>query len=160
MELDLERQPCGRGSIDISGTCELGIVENAPATVEVTGTLTVDNLESRLLVNGVLDASGHSCCDRCLQGFRLNFDVAIDVVVLRDTESSEGEGDTWVIQQKTGIVDLTGVVREAASLAMPAKLVCRENCRGSCSGCGADLNQEDCRCRDKDVDPRWAGLPD
>jgi uncharacterized protein len=38
------------------------------------------------------------------------------------------------------------------------KLLCNENCKGICAGCGADLNTELCKCPEKPADPRWEKL--
>jgi uncharacterized protein len=41
-------------------------------------------------------------------------------------------------------VDLTEVLRDLIMLALPGKHLCREDCRGLCPVCGADLNVQDC----------------
>ena len=56
-----------------------------------------------------------------------------------------------------GAVDLSELARETFILNMPSKTLCREDCRGLCSGCGVNLNYEKCRCK-KEVDPRLAAL--
>ena len=53
---------------------------------------------------------------------------------------------------------LADVVAEQVHLALPMKVVCREECRGFCPGCGANLNREACRCGPRAVDPRLAPL--
>jgi len=53
---------------------------------------------------------------------------------------------------------LADVVAEQVHLALPMKVVCREECRGFCPGCGASLNREACRCGPRAVDPRLAPL--
>jgi uncharacterized protein len=57
-------------------------------------------------------------------------------------------------------LDLTDLVREAVVLDYPRFLLCSEDCRGLCPGCGADLNEEACRCASNAVDPRWSKLID
>lgn len=47
------------------------------------------------------------------------------------------------------IVDLTEDIREDVLLAIPDRFKCSEDCRGLCPGCGADLNEEPCRCKKK-----------
>jgi uncharacterized protein len=36
--------------------------------------------------------------------------------------------------------------------------LCREDCKGLCQSCGADLNAGLCSCEQGEVDPRWAAL--
>ena len=83
----------------------------------------------------------------------------VDLMVLRDTHSDETEGETVLILQRDGEVDLSESLREFAALAYPQTTVCREDCRGLCATCGADLNDGPCGCVEEPVDPRWEGLP-
>jgi uncharacterized protein len=55
-------------------------------------------------------------------------------------------------------IDATQVVQDQVLLALPAKAVCREDCRGLCPRCGINLNREVCRCESETVDPRLAVL--
>jgi uncharacterized protein len=50
-------------------------------------------------------------------------------------------------------------VHDAFALAVPAKILCREDCRGLCPVCAANLNEagEDHR-HEREPDPRWAKL--
>ena len=57
----------------------------------------------------------------------------------------------------TGIV--TDLLREELLLSQPTKPVCKEDCKGICAGCGAELNSEPCTCP-PEVDPRWDALKD
>jgi uncharacterized protein len=49
---------------------------------------------------------------------------------------------------------------EEFSLALPAHPLCREDCKGLCPVCGANLNRETCLCRRTGDDPRLARLRD
>jgi uncharacterized protein len=56
-------------------------------------------------------------------------------------------------------LDLRGWVRDALALALPAQIVCDEECRGLCSICGENLNlASDEHRHDPPLDPRWAKL--
>ena len=54
-------------------------------------------------------------------------------------------------------LDLDGLLTDVFFLSLDSKNLCKEDCRGLCPGCGADLNVEPCRCK-KETDPRLAGL--
>ena len=82
----------------------------------------------------------------------------VEIMVLRNVDTDEGEGDSMVLRQASGEVDLTEALRESLVLAYPAATICRDDCKGICSQCGADLNKGACNCEEDDVDPRWAGL--
>jgi uncharacterized protein len=49
---------------------------------------------------------------------------------------------------------LEDVLREQVLLALPMKTVCRDDCRGLCPQCGANLNLQACSCAPP-ADPHW-----
>jgi len=53
---------------------------------------------------------------------------------------------------------LEDVLREQVLLAVPLKVICREDCRGLCPQCGKNLNVEQCGCAEAPDDPRWSAL--
>ena len=76
----------------------------------------------------------------------------------RTTESdddAEDEEDTFYIEDD--LFDLEPVLRDAVVLALPLQPVCREDCPGLCSECGARLADDPDHHHDA-VDMRWAAL--
>jgi uncharacterized protein len=55
-------------------------------------------------------------------------------------------------------IDLDPIVREQVLLALPMSAVCREDCEGLCAQCGQNLNEKQCGCEQKVIDPRLAPL--
>ncbi len=55
-------------------------------------------------------------------------------------------------------LQLEDVIREQVLLAVPLKVICREECKGLCPHCGANWNLEQCSCEDPVEDPRWSAL--
>ena len=49
------------------------------------------------------------------------------------------------------------IIRTVFVLNMDSRLLCSEDCKGICGGCGKNLNHETCVCQ-KEIDPRLAGL--
>ena len=68
---------------------------------------------------------------------------------LDDTEIAFFEGD--------GLF-LADILAEQVNLAIPMKVICRSDCRGLCPHCGANLNNEECRCEKHASDSRLAPL--
>jgi uncharacterized protein len=56
------------------------------------------------------------------------------------------------------VLDVGAWARDAYALALPAQVVCRENCAGLCPLCGADLNADPEHAHEPEPDPRWAKL--
>ena len=44
------------------------------------------------------------------------------------------------------IIDIGDLVRDIIISAQPTKHLCKEDCKGLCSVCGANLNKTDCGC--------------
>ena len=55
-------------------------------------------------------------------------------------------------------IDLTDLVREQILLDLPTQILCREDCKGLCQKCGANLNEVNCNCAENETDPRWSAL--
>jgi uncharacterized protein len=107
--------------------------------------LLVQLLGSELLVRGSLRQRLACVCVRCAADFRSE---AVDNEFATSVEISDG----------TDFIDLTEEAREAIILAFPGYPVCREDCKGLCMTCGADLNKAACKCRGTGQDNRWAAL--
>jgi len=54
---------------------------------------------------------------------------------------------------------LEDALREQVLLALPLKVICREDCKGLCPHCGKNLNVAACGCAEPN-DPRWSALKD
>lgn len=87
-------------------------------------------------------------CFRCLVVYELPLRATFDAVC-RLGDGDHGDGIVCV-DPRNPVVDLGPLVREALLLEVPMTRVCRPDCAGLCPGCGADLNQETCRCRPGD----------
>lgn len=55
-------------------------------------------------------------------------------------------------------IDLTPLVQDQALLALPQKVICRDDCLGLCPRCGKNLNRESCQCQKRIIDPRFEPL--
>lgn len=100
----------------------------------------------RILLGGHLEGTARVECRRCLTD--LTVPVSDDVHLLFAEEGDEEveDPDVYVYDPRARELDLRPAVREQWLLAVPAYAVCREDCKGLCPHCGADLNTEACRC--------------
>ncbi len=114
-----------------------------------------------LVVQGTVEGAVPLECSRCLaryrQGLRESFRVVLEPAGLRqpaDPEAaqalmrdglclSEDVGSGWFRGDE---IDMGPFFQQVVSLALPLKPLCREECKGLCSRCGADLNQGPCGC--------------
>jgi uncharacterized protein len=77
-----------------------------------------------------------------------------------DRPGSGDELDSPYVHDET--LDLASWARDAFALAIPAKILCKEDCAGLCPVCAADLNDLDParpeHHHETALDPRWAKL--
>ncbi len=92
-------------------------------------------------------------CMRCLED--AGHVVQVDA---REVDQPGGGEDLRSPYLEEGRLDLTAWARDALALALPAQIVCREDCRGLCSVCGANLNEDPEHAHEAEPDPRWAAL--
>ena len=95
-------------------------------------------------------------CDRCAADVKLPFEVKMEHGLVSSLNDEENDDYILVEDMRLDIEELTS---EDIYLALPGKILCKEDCKGVCMTCGADLNDGPCGC-EKAVDPRWAGLID
>jgi len=93
-------------------------------------------------------------CMRCLKPAR-----PVVEVQAREIDSPAGGEDLESPYVHDETLDLRGWARDAFALALPLKILCREDCLGLCPECAADLNEAGPEHHhDPAPDPRWAKL--
>ena len=130
----------------------------------VTLDLLVRKGGSQYRLSGRIQGDLELDCSRCLEPFRLEVGVDVDLLYL---PASENRGDAEVRIEEEDLstafyrdeeIDLRHLVQEQFQLVLPMKPLCRTDCRGLCTVCGGNRNAVPCQCVDTWEDPRLAGL--
>ena len=79
-------------------------------------------------------------CDRCLKEFKREYNYRFSHILVRSINS---ESDEYIVCRDNAL-DLNELAVSDILLSLPSKILCREDCRGLCFVCGADLNEGDC----------------
>jgi uncharacterized protein len=112
--------------------------------------------------DGSCSAAMEGTCARCLESFTLPLAAPFEFVLTRAQAldgAQELHTDDLALSYYDGDeIDLGPLVGEQAILALPTRAVCREDCKGLCPSCGANLNDETCACKPAPADPRLAIL--
>ena len=117
----------------------------------------IDKIETLFRVKLSLSTRAKGICDRCLEEFPIEF--AGDIEQLYQIGHSELDGDEIeILPDDARNIDLTGAIHEMVVLGQPIRTLCREDCKGLCAHCGANLNSEDCGCSTDAIDPRLEKL--
>ncbi len=117
----------------------------------VRGVLEVEKTGEKLTVRGSLSATARLECVRCLAEFDLPIQAPLEVFAERAgsgrrREEEALERDDYMKFHDGRQLDLREDARELLLLELPMVPHCREDCRGLCPRCGADLNAGPCGC--------------
>ena len=124
-----------------------------PAAPEATLTLT--RAGAGTLFALALATTLRGPCFRCLASAA----VPVEVHVREYDEPAPGRPEELRNPYlEDDLLDLSAWARDAIALELPEKILCREDCAGLCAGCGANLNEEACRCGPPAPDPRFEKL--
>ncbi|MFQ5913041.1 MAG: DUF177 domain-containing protein [Nitrospinota bacterium] len=136
--------------------------------VEWTGTL--QRFGADVLCRGKVKARALLPCSRCLREVEVDLegDLTFTFAPQRLAEAKkekekEEEGDVGseepdLYPYQEGRLNLRDPTRDNMIMAIPLQPLCRQDCKGLCSSCGADLNEGRCGCAREAYDPRWEAL--
>ncbi|MDQ3754279.1 MAG: DUF177 domain-containing protein [Acidobacteriota bacterium] len=146
-----------------------GALDLADERARLTGETRISGRASRqregVKLQGEITTTVEINCDRCLTPISMPVEAAFDVnYVDVETDAATEEAtelqpeDLSVSFYEGDAIDLDELAREQVLLALPVRLLCREECKGLCPNCGAERNTQPCACEDREVDPRWGAL--
>ena len=94
----------------------------------------------------LIGASGSGCVTKLANQVIVNLGIAaVSEAFVRETEGEEPAEEQYTYQGH--VLDLTDAVRTSVLLEVPTRILCREDCKGLCDQCGANLNVTTCSCR-------------
>lgn len=115
-------------------------------------------------LNGDLSTRMELACARCLEPVARKVTRSFDLLY-RPLGADAGPKERTVSATESEVSYYQGegllvedALREQVLLALPLKVLCREDCRGLCPSCGSNLNVEQCSCMVPLADPRWTAL--
>lgn len=148
----------------------LGVPEGSDLELD----LRLESVVEGVLVSGTVAATVTGECVRCLDPVTSSIDVDLQELYVHpdrehgghaghhgrgrvDDGFAEDEEMAALPQLHGDLLDLEPVLRDAVVLALPLRPLCREDCPGLCSECGARLDSDPGHGHEVE-DPRWAVL--
>ena len=112
------------------------------------------SLEGRdLETSGSFAAEAEGECDRCTEPVALRLEREFQTIYvpadLTPAEAGDQElqaGDLDIAFYNGAGIEVSDIFWEQVALSLPAKVLCREDCRGICPQCGTDRNRTECDC--------------
>ena len=133
----------------------LGGQRYLPVPEKVDAELVISRAASGTVFELRFDARLHGPCYRCLA------DAVLDLPISAREYQATSPGDSDELRTpyiESDRLDLSAWARDALVLALPDKILCREDCAGLCPVCGVDLNSNPHEHDDEQLDSRWAAL--
>jgi uncharacterized protein len=158
----LPRQPGATRALTrtVPAPADLGLeLIRVPAGSDVELDLTLTSVSEGVYVSGNIRGSLTGECGRCLDEISESFDVPIaELYAYEDSTTEETTDEDEVGRMQGDLLDLEPAVRDAVVLTLPTNPVCRPDCPGLCSECGARLADLPAGHSHESADPRWAAL--
>jgi Predicted metal-binding, possibly nucleic acid-binding protein len=142
-ELEVELSP-----LEYGGQRYLPVPEKVPAELEITraNTGTVFSLAFTARLFGP--------CYRCLGDAVLELPIRA-----REYQAESPDDEELTTEYVVGnMLEVSAWARDAIALALPDKILCRDDCAGLCAVCGKNLNDEPHTHDETPSDSRWAAL--
>ncbi len=143
-----ETHPLALANLDLKDT----------GMANVSGNITLTKLDDFILTQITGQATLTQPCSRCLEEvpltIPLSFSREFKTEILKQVQddpptqglrraSQEDENAYPIVD---GEIDLTAPVTEEIIANIPVKVLCKDDCKGLCPKCGANLNDNPCQC--------------
>ncbi len=103
----------------------------SPVTIKAK----LERIDGQVIARTRVSADFGYLCSRCLEEFH---------------EIQEIEYYFYFeVTSELEYVDLGEEIRQEMILANPSRILCKNDCKGICPGCGTNLNLEQCKCKNK-----------
>jgi uncharacterized protein len=168
MRIELENLEGGKGAFaHVYEPDDLNQVDERIQLIEpaaVSGKVRLSG--NQVFVNGHVETRAQVECDRCLKPVELPVSADFELEYITGSQYEAGgvveltEAEMSVAVFDGEAIDVDEIVKEQVLLAVPTRMLCREECKGICPQCGRDRNTGECDCVTTDIDPRWAALKD
>lgn len=126
------------------------------APVHATGRLSKAG-NGRFYWSGRIEGTVREACRRCLVDVSARVSEHVHVLFVEADDEVAEDPDAYRLPPHASTIDLRPAIREQWLLGAPSFVLCREDCKGICPQCGADLNAGPCDCPPV-TDSRWDAL--
>jgi len=138
-----------------SGMGSFEIAEKSPVSFTFT------NIEpEKAKVEGNVKLTFRTNCDRCLTEVPTILDLTFERIVTSPEVAAEDEDADDLSFMDGYQLDVETFVYNEIIGNWPAKVLCKEDCKGLCPVCGQNRNVRDCGCDTFVPDPRMAVIQD
>ncbi|MFO7446290.1 MAG: DUF177 domain-containing protein [Ignavibacteriaceae bacterium] len=114
---------------------------------------------NQLVLSAEITLNAEFECDRCTANYESVVKSKYRMVYFFGKEpAGDDEVNIKYLPHEADKIKLDEELRDYSVLAIPMKMLCKEDCKGLCRNCGSDLNEVSCGCADQEIDARWMPL--
>lgn len=141
------------------GTPVIAVPEGAGLELD----LRLEAVMEGVLISGAIRGRAIGECARCLDEVRIDVEAPLQELYAypERAEAEAAAGDVEVEDEESvlegDLADIEPALRDSVVTALPFQPLCRPDCPGLCSECGAHLADDPSHHHDL-VDPRWSAL--
>jgi len=144
--------------------------EDIECCEQITGKLIFTNTGEVLLIDGKASTTAIVQCGRCLIYYKepIELEISEQFTMVVKPHGPRSRGQEVFVEEEVEaiagklfagpIFDLTELLRQMITLALPMRPLHDENCKGLCVQCGHDLNTGLCSCPQKPLNPAFESL--
>ena len=96
-------------------------------------------------------------CARCGKPVEYDKETDVEFLLVKELEGDDEDWDDLYLVESDA-VELDDILIPELILDMEMAVVCDEDCKGLCPKCGQNLNEGQCGCVTREIDPRLAVL--
>jgi uncharacterized metal-binding protein YceD (DUF177 family) len=148
MKINISGLSEGVHQYDLSSPAgELGLEPNFIG--DAAAHITLEKSIHQILARVNASVKGVFVCDRCAEEFTDDVKTSfVTVFSWEQTEEREEDDDFLILRKEDNFIDLSGPVAEYLKLAVPVKLLCKNNC----------TIPDHVAAEEQSADPRWEKL--
>lgn len=120
------------------------------------GRLTLTRATTGMVFSLSFEATLRGPCMRCLDDAAVSVEIRATEYEATDASPDPDELENPYLSDD--LLDLSAWARDAVILALPDKILCREDCAGLCPTCGRPRAEGPCDCGPPPPDTRWSKL--
>jgi uncharacterized protein len=157
IEFDLELAP---GAVDFGEEAAQGPLATAGLVEVLHEHRGPRDIVADIRLRGRFAGNFEVPCARCVEPVEIPLGAEFDLIFrpagqtrgAGTVDYCAGDGNRLLSKGQSLLED---VLREQVLLSLPAKTLCKPDCKGLCPRCGVNRNIQPCNCEEGPSDPRW-----
>ena len=117
-----------------------------------------ENKGEYILIEGEIQTAIQTECAACLKPVEFAVSALFKEAYALNQDLFDENGELDIHSFSGDLICADEEIAASILFSLPMRILCREDCRGLCPYCGADLNVCECNCAKEQIDPRLAVL--